>query len=589
VNSKVTVLLAGNTAGTNAIVAQNFVLVGGNNVTLSGDPRGSVVMVAGSFNTAMGSGAFAPIVHTHSQYLTTAANSTHSHGGLSLSNLTGTSASNGLTLHAANPGGGAVISVGSFSRSTGTVEFGSTAGNVSFGMDSAGYITANGPGGAAPAGLGLNTAVTGSIGMTGNTSGLSISIPNFITTYASQTVQPAVGLNTALTANGVSWTVDSSGISMNVPAFITTYASQTVQPAVGLNSALTGNGVSATINSSGISLNVPAFITTYASQTVQPAVGLNSALTANGVSATINSSGLSLNFPAFLTTYASQTVQPALGLNSALTANGVSATMNSSGVSLNFPAFLTTARGSTDAIGLATALTNLTGTINSNGISLSAAAAGAAAAVPVYWCCPPWAVVDNALITNMSNVNNVPFFMPFYCDGALTGDEFHWVMSRATNGSNSFTVDIGFYSIVNSSSISLASSVRAQYVGTNTASMSGIRIFEAPLGAAMSTLKQGAWVLGLCFSATATVRGNYSIMGNASLSGPNSNVIQTGTESYAGATAHQMLPFFGRYTVTTAALPNNVRHVAGTSEIIGGFSGASMPIAMNWTICNHYI
>jgi hypothetical protein len=487
---------------------------------------------------------------------------------------------------------------------------------------------------------------------------VSINLPAYLTTYASQTVQPAVGLNSALTGNGVSATINSSGISLNVPAFITTYASQTVQPAVGLNSALTANGVSATINSSGLSLNFPAFLTTYASQTVQPALGLNSALTANGVSATMNSSGVSLNFPAFLTTAAqvshshgnptlaltnltgttasasngftlslsaaapgaggglglntavtgaigmtgntsglslsipaflttARASNDALGLNTAVT-GGIGVTGNSSGLSLSIPAFLTTARGSTDAIGLATALTNLTGTINSNGISLSAAAPGAAAADPIYWCCPPWAVVDNALITNISNLNNVPFFMPFYCDGALTGDELHWMMSRATAGSNSFTVDIGFYSIVNSTSLSLASSVRAQYVGTNTASMSGIRIFEAPLGAAMSTLKQGAWVLGLCFSATATVRGNYSLMGNATLSGPNSNVVQAGTESYVGATAHQILPFFGRYTTTSAGLPANVQHAAGASQIIGAFSGASTPIPMNWTIANHY-
>jgi hypothetical protein len=47
VNSKVTILLGGNTAGTNAIVARNIVLVGGNGVTLSGDPRGSVLFAAG--------------------------------------------------------------------------------------------------------------------------------------------------------------------------------------------------------------------------------------------------------------------------------------------------------------------------------------------------------------------------------------------------------------------------------------------------------------------------------------------------------------------------------------------------------------
>ena len=46
-SNRVTVLLSGNTAGTNAFVAQNIVLVGGSNVTLSGDPRGSVLFVAG--------------------------------------------------------------------------------------------------------------------------------------------------------------------------------------------------------------------------------------------------------------------------------------------------------------------------------------------------------------------------------------------------------------------------------------------------------------------------------------------------------------------------------------------------------------
>jgi hypothetical protein len=238
------------------------------------------------------------------------------------------------------------------------------------------------------------------------------------------------------------------------------------------------------------------------------------------------------------------------------------------------------------------ALTNLSGSTASasNGLtlSLSAAAPGAAAAPPVRWLVPPWAAVNQALITNMSNVNNVPFFMPFFNDGALTGDEFHWIMSRATNGSNSFTVDLGIYSIVNSTSLSLASSTRAEYVATDTASQSGIRIFEMSMGNAMSTLGAGAWVLGIAFSATATVRGNYSLMGNATVSGPNSNIVLQGTNSYAAATAHMLMPFFGRYTATTGALPANVRMAAGASDLIGGQSGASQPIPMCWTIANHY-
>jgi len=47
-SNRVTVLLSGNTAGTNAFVAQNIVFGGGNNVTLSGDPRGSIMRNGGA-------------------------------------------------------------------------------------------------------------------------------------------------------------------------------------------------------------------------------------------------------------------------------------------------------------------------------------------------------------------------------------------------------------------------------------------------------------------------------------------------------------------------------------------------------------
>jgi hypothetical protein len=61
VNSKVTILLSGNTAGTNAIVAHNIVLVGGSGVTLSGDPRGSVLFVAGGGGTGGGTTSYTSI------------------------------------------------------------------------------------------------------------------------------------------------------------------------------------------------------------------------------------------------------------------------------------------------------------------------------------------------------------------------------------------------------------------------------------------------------------------------------------------------------------------------------------------------
>ncbi len=83
-------------------------------------------------------------------YLTTAAQSNHSHGNptLALTNLLGTTASNSagftLSLSAAAPGGGggAAISGGTNSQSTGTVNF-SNSNGVSFGLNTNGVMTAS--------------------------------------------------------------------------------------------------------------------------------------------------------------------------------------------------------------------------------------------------------------------------------------------------------------------------------------------------------------------------------------------------------------------------------------------------------------
>ena len=183
-------------------------------------------------------------------FLTTAAQSGHSHGNptLALTNLSGTtaSASNGLTLSlsAAAPGGGggAALSAGTQSVSTGTVAFANSNG-ITFGMSGSNQITAshNGLTTAMQSGASANFAATGFtttsaagavIAGTHDTAGLKLAVPAFLTTAqapgayltTARASNDAVGLNTALTANGVSWTVNSSGLSLNVPAFLTTAA-----------------------------------------------------------------------------------------------------------------------------------------------------------------------------------------------------------------------------------------------------------------------------------------------------------------------------------------------------------------------------
>lgn len=69
-----------------------------------------------------------------------------------------------------------------------------------------------------------------------NSNGATIAVPAYLTTAqapgayltTARASNDAIGLNTALTANGVAWTVNSSGLSLNVPAFLTTALNQII-------------------------------------------------------------------------------------------------------------------------------------------------------------------------------------------------------------------------------------------------------------------------------------------------------------------------------------------------------------------------
>jgi hypothetical protein len=176
--------------------------------------------------------------------LTTAAQSNHSHGNptLALTNLSGTtaSASNGLTISlsaaAAGGGGGAALSAGTQSVSTGTVAFANSNG-VTFGMSGSNQITASHNGLTTAALSNHSHAFSASGGSSvfqtinfansngitfSNSNGSVIASHNGLTT--ARVSNDAIGLNSGLTANGVSMTANSSGLSLNFPAFLTTAA-----------------------------------------------------------------------------------------------------------------------------------------------------------------------------------------------------------------------------------------------------------------------------------------------------------------------------------------------------------------------------
>ena len=218
--------------------------------------------------------------------------------------------------------------------------------NVTWTVNSSG-ISINAGGYAGTGFTSTTTAGTAIVG-THNTAGLSIGVPTIITNaLTTQTVQAAVGLNTAQT--NVTWTVNSSGISINASGY------------AGIGT--TGTNATMTLDSAGLKLNAGGYAGT----------GFTSTTTAGtAIVGTHNTAGLSIGVPVFITNAitTARASTDAVGLNTAQT--NVTWTVNSSGISINAGAYLTTARASTDAIGLNTAQSNVTWTVNSSGLSLDA-------------------------------------------------------------------------------------------------------------------------------------------------------------------------------------------------------------------------
>lgn len=187
-------------------------------------------------------------------------------------------------------------------------------------------------------------------------------------------------------------------------------------------------------------------------------------------------------------------------------------------------------------------------------------------------------VVSN--MTNLSNINGQPIFQPFYADGNITVSRLNWEMSRASAGSNLFTVYAGIYSYVNATQISLLGSASASYSNSATASVSALRRF-AINDFDVSTLSPGGYVLGMVFTAGNTLSMNYSLRGGLTNQLPRGAVLP-GADQYNTASTYNWFPFFGRYSASVGSLPTAV----ADSEIYGQFSGASAALPW-WAAINN--
>jgi hypothetical protein len=148
------------------------------------------------------------------------------------------------------------------------------------------------------------TAVTAALG----TNGLTMAVPQFLTTYVNDLTSGRAGTGfTSTTTAGTAITaaLGTNGLSMAVPNFITTYVNDLTsgRAGTGFTSTTTaGSVITAALGTNGLSMAVPNFITTYAAQTVDTnKAGIGTTLATTNMSATLNANtngvALSLNVP----------------------------------------------------------------------------------------------------------------------------------------------------------------------------------------------------------------------------------------------------------------------------------------------------
>jgi hypothetical protein len=441
-------------------------------------------------------------------------------------NASGTIASNGISISVAAPAAGVGIVAGTRTATT--------ANNLLF--DNANGIT-----------FGLN-AVGGSV-MTASHNGLTTAaLSNHSHNLATTTTNGSLIVIATTNSNGATFAVPPYLTTAQAPgAYLTT--ARASNDAIGLNTALTGNGVSVTANSSGLSINVPAFLTTAA---------LSNHSHGNPTLALTNLSGTTASNSAGLT----------LSLSAAAPGGGAAVTVSASNGSFTV-----------GQLNFSNANNVTFGTSAGSIVTASVAAPGGGAAIANYWAIPPWGENSHALLTNLTAtaMTQRPFFMPFQVAGSLTAPLIKWVMSRATSGSNAFTVQAGVYSYANSTSLALIGSNQHVFSNTATASISGIKQFQVTLGTEFSTLPPGQYYLGMNFSAANTASMNYSLMGIATGNFPNQTVMLAGTNSHITYTSNAIFPFWGRYSTTTGAMPAGLTYGQVISQTSSNFQ-------MNFTL-----
>lgn len=482
-------------------------------------------------------------------------------------------------------------------------------------------------------GLNTNGAITGTVKTDYQSSGA------YLTTAAlSANTSNYAGINGAITGGSI--TVNTSGVSVNLPAYLTTAAlSGNTSNYAGINGAITGGSL--TVNTSGVSINLPAYLTTadlsansskYIQEwafagnntagTTSSAQGSRLYLSAgNSLTLSGNSNTIIFSVGAYLTTAAlsqdsskyqstgaylttARASTDAIGLNTALTANGVAWTVNSSGLSLNVPAFLTTAALSGDSslyrftsansqLQFTSANsnfvqqnavfngTNASGTIASNAISVSVAAAGGSTFSNYF---EPFPLLDGTATSTLS-LSNIGI-QPFWLDDAISFGNINMVGNATvvpTSASNNWSVRL-----TNSSQGLIYS---AQYGVTNS-NFVDMFLFKRGTGGYSSELETFASTRNSFItyfnmtqsaraSLTGTSGGNVSLSQNLSMS-ISYPFMTSGTMTSVNANT-TFTTWGSGYTTWNSTASNSISTTMATSATTSLSIASTYPATVGWS------
>lgn len=572
----------GNTSGDTGATGTRVVFAGGNNVTLSQatNANGATITISAANAGGAQTGISGIVV----------SNTTYTAGTITFQNANGisfgSSGANGISASYTVPSqtvqpGIQSIAFGNTTFTTGAVSF-SNANGFSFGSSGAqvtasytvpvvptAYVSSvNGSSGAISLNVGssLSSSTNGSsitFGLASNITTALQSAGAYLTTARAS--NDAIGLNSALTANGVSVTANSSGLSLNFPAFLTT--ARASNDAVGLNTANTN--VTWTVNSSGISFNAGGY------------AGTTSGFTGANISATIthNTAGLALSMSVAAPGAAAENnAIQLLGANTAGNTTASGSTIGWSGVNLT----LSGANASQVVIS-APATSSLVG---ASGMSISSAGS-TISLYPVAR--SQWDNNGGLGVAGAQQGNSLVSIQPFMIEWPLVFSNavFPVSIGSVANAANASTayVDVTLSAVIYtrnastlSSLLSFSNSLTQTWSSNATATVTGGKLLTASF--AGSTLTPGNYWMALHISTnnTATGGANTTALGNtiSMVLGSNISTTANAMAIWGQQTNSSVGAYSGLGIISTGA----TRASIGMSLISqNGTSGLNAPVA----------